>query len=193
MMRQRKRGAAGSRRTLSRRDRHRWEKLRLTRSQKTSIQNLANEWTRLAAELSQVQKTIGDLTGQLTVEQAELDGLAPPRPTESLELALRQALDQGDLEGSLEAAASSSHKAEAQAARALAQLPYWTGTLEDLQAAAVPTAERSIALRSSSPRWTRSRNSSAQRPGTRPPSRPKPRPGSNTCGKPAGRCSPRTT
>ena len=117
------------------------EKLRLTRSQKTSIQNLANEWTRLAAELSQVQKTIRNLTGQLTVEQAELDGLAPPIPTESLELALRQALDQGDLEGSLEAARVKLAQAEAQAARALAQLPYWSGTLEDLQAAAVPTAE----------------------------------------------------
>jgi uncharacterized protein YhaN len=117
------------------------EKLRLTRSQKTSIQNLANEWTRLAAELSQVQKTIRDLSGQLAVEQAELDGLAPPRPTEFLELALRQALDQGDLEGSLEAARVKLAQAEAQAARALAQLPYWTGTLEDLQAAAVPTAE----------------------------------------------------
>ena len=33
------------------------------------------------------------------------------------------------------------HKRKHQAARALAQLPYWTGTLEDLQAAAVPTAE----------------------------------------------------
>ncbi len=86
------------------------EKLRLTRSQKTSIQNLANEWTRLAAEFSQVQKSICDLTGQLAVEQAEFDGLAPPRPTESLELALRQALDQGDLEGSLETCAPGSHK-----------------------------------------------------------------------------------
>jgi uncharacterized protein YhaN len=117
------------------------EKLRLTRSQKTSIQNLANEWTRLAAELSQVQKAICNLTEQLAVGQAELDGLAPPRSTESLELALRQAVDQGDLEGSLEAARIRLAQAEAQAARALAQLPHWTRTLEDLQAAAVPTAE----------------------------------------------------
>ena len=117
------------------------EKLRLTRSQKTSIQNLANEWTRLAAELRQVQKTIGDLTDSL--RPSKRSSTAWPRRDQrnrwswhsgrrSIRVTwkaawkpARQARTSGSPGGAGPGPASATG----------------SGTLEDLQAAAVPTAE----------------------------------------------------
>jgi len=117
------------------------EQLRLTRAQKAAIANLAGERTRLAAERAQTSARISELAGQLDDATAELGRLAPPTATGPLDVALRQARDQGDLDRILEAGRNRLAVAENEAARALAQLPLWTGPLETLERACVPTVE----------------------------------------------------
>jgi uncharacterized protein YhaN len=117
------------------------ERLRLTRTQKTAIQNLANDRSRLAAEHEQVLKTVSEHAEQLRAEQAAMEGLPPTKETGSLEPALAQARDLGDLDGAIESARTRLAQATQQAARALSQLPLWHGTLEALEAARAPAAE----------------------------------------------------
>jgi uncharacterized protein YhaN len=117
------------------------ERLRLTRAQRAAIQDLASDRTRLAAEHVQTLKTIAEHTEQLQVEQAALEELPPPREVGSLEVALGQARDLGDLDGALEAARNGLARAEQDAARRLSQLTLWDGTLEALEAARAPAAE----------------------------------------------------
>jgi len=117
------------------------EQLRLTRAQKAAIANLVGERTRLAAERAQTIARISELASQLDDATAELGRLAPPTETGLLDVSLRQARDQGDLDRILEASRNRLAVAENEAARALAQLPLWTEPLETLETAYVPTVE----------------------------------------------------
>jgi len=117
------------------------EQLRLTRAQKAAIANLAGERTRLAAKRTQTVARISELASQLDDATAELGRLAPPTKTGPLDVSLRQARDQGDLDRILEAGRNRLAVAENEAARALAQLPLWTGPLETLETACVHTVE----------------------------------------------------
>jgi hypothetical protein len=117
------------------------EQLRLTRAQKAAIANLAGERTRLAAERAQIIARISELASQLDDATAELGRLAPPTETGPLDVSLRQARDQGDLDRIAEAGRNQLAVAENEAARALAQLPLWTGPLETLETACVPAVE----------------------------------------------------
>ncbi len=117
------------------------EQLRLTRAQKAAIANLASERTRLEAEHVQTTAKISELASQLDDATAELGRLASPTETGPLDVSLRQARDQGDLDRHLEAGRQRLAVAEKEAARALAQLPLWTRPLETLEAARVPTVE----------------------------------------------------
>jgi uncharacterized protein YhaN len=117
------------------------EKLRLTRAQKAAIVSLAGERTRMAAEQEQAIARISELAGQLEDAAAELARLAPPTETGALDVSLRQARDQGDLDRILEAGRSRLAGAENQTARTLTQLPLWTGPLETLETACAPTVE----------------------------------------------------
>ena len=117
------------------------EPLKLTRIQKTAIQKLASERTRLKAEQEQLQKQLAELGNQLSADRTERNGLPAPGETGPLERALKQSRDQGDLDGALETARTRLALAEQQAARALAQLPLWTGTLDELDTASLPASE----------------------------------------------------
>jgi uncharacterized protein YhaN len=116
-------------------------RLRLTQVQKATIASLAGEWTRLAADQGQTAAKIAELLSQLADATAKLSRLEPPQETEALELALRQARDLGDLDGTLKSCRDRLAVAESQIARSLSQLPLWTGTLDDLANACVPTFE----------------------------------------------------
>jgi uncharacterized protein YhaN len=117
------------------------EQLRLTRVQRATIASLAGEWTRLAAEQDQNTMRIGEVAGQHDDAKSKLSKLEPPQETEALESALRQARDLGDLDRMLQSCRERLEAAESQTTRALAQLPLWTGSLEDLATACVPTLE----------------------------------------------------
>ena len=123
------------------------EQLRLSRAQRTAIQKLATDRTRLGTEHEQALKKLSELAEQHQAEQAALAALPPPRETGSMELALGQARDQGDLDGALETARTRLAQATQQAARSLSQLALWDGTLEALEAAGRRPPRRSIASR----------------------------------------------
>ncbi len=117
------------------------EQLRLTRAQKTAITTLAGERTRLVAERKQTLVKIAELAGQLDDSTVDLGKLAPPMATGPLDVALRQARDQGDLDRRLEDSRHRLATAEQELARALMQLPLWTEPLETLETGCVPSIE----------------------------------------------------
>ncbi len=117
------------------------EQLQLTCAQKTAIASLASERTRLGAEQAQTIAKISEQAGQLDDATAELGKLASPTETGPLDVSLRQARDQGDLDRNLEVGRQRLAVAEKEAARALVQLPLWIGPLETLETVRVPTVE----------------------------------------------------
>ncbi|WP_165229632.1 AAA family ATPase [Aquisphaera insulae] len=117
------------------------ERLRLNRSQKAAIQRLATERTRLDASRKQAVALLADLAARHEAERAEIDRLPPSADTSALELALKRARDQGDLDGAIEAARAKLAQAERQVARGLQALPLWTGPIEALDALRVPGKE----------------------------------------------------
>jgi uncharacterized protein YhaN len=119
------------------------EALRPSRAQKAAIAKRAAEHARLAAEHDQAGARVAELAARLAAERIELDrlDLETPGDAEPLAMALRQARDQGDLDTQLETARARLDQAGREAARALGQLPLWTGPLETIAALAVPSAE----------------------------------------------------
>src|SRR5579883_59041 len=117
------------------------EAFRPSRAQKAAIAKRTAEHARLTAEHDQAGARVAELTARLEAERTELDRLETPGDPGPLALALRQARDQGDLDGQLETARARLDQAEREAARALGQLPLWTGPLEAIVALAVPSAE----------------------------------------------------
>ncbi len=115
--------------------------LRPTRAQKATISRLAAELARLTAEQEQAGTRVAELAARLDAEQAELDRIEPPGDPEPLAIALKQARDQGDLDAQLEAARARLERAGAEAARALARLPLWSGPLDAVAGLAVPSPE----------------------------------------------------
>src|SRR5262249_4039270 len=106
-----------------------------------TIARLAADLARLTAEQDQAGARVAELTARLESEQAELDRIEAPGDPEALTIALRQARDQGDLDAQVAAARARLAQAGAEAARALAQLPLWGGTLDAVANLAVPAAE----------------------------------------------------
>ncbi len=117
------------------------EQLRLTRAHKAAIVRLAGEWAKLTSDQAQITAKLAEQTRQLDEITAELGRLAPPPETGALGGALRQARDQGDLDRVLDDVRNRLAIVANEAGRALAQLPLWTGPLEALAAACVPTIE----------------------------------------------------
>ncbi|QEH35255.1 Chromosome partition protein Smc [Aquisphaera giovannonii] len=117
------------------------DRLKLTRSQKATIQRLATERAKLDAARQQAAAAVADLEARHEAERAELDRLPPPADASPLELALKQARDQGDLDAAIDAARERLAQAERQAARSLAGLPLWAGPMDALAAARVPGVE----------------------------------------------------
>jgi uncharacterized protein YhaN len=114
---------------------------RPTRVQKAAIARLTTEVARLTAEQDQAGARVAELAARLESEQAELDRIETPSDTEPLAIALRQARDQGDLDAQIASARIRLDQADAEAARALAQLPMWSGPLVAVVNRPVPPAE----------------------------------------------------
>jgi hypothetical protein len=115
--------------------------LRPGRSQKTTISRLSADLARLTAEQDQLGARVAELAARVESEQAELDRIEAPGDPEPLAIALRQARDQGDLDAQLDAARARLEQAEAEAARALAQLPLRSGPLDAVVNRPAPPVE----------------------------------------------------
>jgi uncharacterized protein YhaN len=99
--------------------------------------------TELAALRADRKKADDEVARLVASRSARPDPLSPEagRLARSLESAIERARAEGDLEGSLAAAQVDLAKKAAQATVNLANLPLWSGSLEDLEALAVPSTE----------------------------------------------------
>lgn len=107
------------------------------RTVKLRLQTLARRHDALRAELARIEAAIVELSSA---------GVEPPSPGAAVDPAeLRAALQVARREGDLELRAGGARRSvttlEAEAARALARLGSWTGTLEALQTLALPAEE----------------------------------------------------
>jgi uncharacterized protein YhaN len=117
------------------------EQLRLTRLQQVAIQDLGNRHDALVQALAQAQSDREETARLLAEQRAAWESLAAPRDAGPLKQALRQAQSEGDLDQALAEAEARARRLEEQAAVGLARLGLWSGTLEQLERLAVPSAE----------------------------------------------------
>ncbi len=117
------------------------EQVRLTRSQQVDIQNLGARQAALLEQARQAQTEIEESQSSLTEAQQQSAALEGPRDVGPLKATLRRVQGQGDLEEQREQLVAALQTGEEQVAVDLARLGLWTGTLEQLEKLAVPSAE----------------------------------------------------
>ncbi len=117
------------------------DRLRLTSPQKVVIQNLGNRYEALANELRQAQQHIEDSRSDLAEVERAIAELPPARDAAALKDAVRRTQPHGDLEQQLAGSQTELTRLEDQAAADLEKLPLWSGSLDELERLAVPSAE----------------------------------------------------
>jgi uncharacterized protein YhaN len=122
-------------------DLERVDDLRLGADEPPRIQELGGKQERLGGRLSTALETVGDLNTELEQAREVLQRLAAPIDSAELRQAVRQVDLQGPLEEELLTLQNKLHSDEAQAALQLKRLPLWSGALEELERAPVPTVE----------------------------------------------------
>jgi uncharacterized protein YhaN len=114
------------------------ETLRLRADEPASIRALGQQFAKLRGQAEEARKTIArheDQIERLDKDLAELEGA---RVVEPLRRAVKQARKAGDLDARLAEARGKLARAEKKAATALAQLPGWRRSADELQCLAVP-------------------------------------------------------
>lgn len=120
------------------------EKFRLPAVRRAEILRLATEHTALAVRLRSAEDELETAQEQLAALPELPDLPVVPDPS-SLASKLERALQEGDVEESLEQAGWEIRKREQAFERAAARLPLWSGSAEEALALVVPSAE-TIAL-----------------------------------------------
>ncbi|MGP0067306.1 MAG: hypothetical protein ACLQGP_27390, partial [Isosphaeraceae bacterium] len=114
------------------------ESLRLRADEPAIIRKLGQQFAKLRGQTEEARKTIARHEDQIARQEKELADLDEPRNVEPLRRAVKQARKAGDLDDRLKEARTKLARAEKKAATALAQLPGWSRSAEDLQCLAVP-------------------------------------------------------
>lgn len=114
------------------------ESLRLRADEPANIRSLAKQFAAHAARRDEARKAIGRLEAQVERLDRKRSGLGDPRDAEPLRQAARQARNAGDLDDRHEQARVARERAERSASRALARLPGWSRTLDELEQLAAP-------------------------------------------------------
>jgi uncharacterized protein YhaN len=117
------------------------DRLRLTRLEQVSIQDLGNRHDALVQALAQAESDRQETVRLLGEERAALETVPPPRDPGPLKQALRQAQSEGDLDKAHAEAAARTRRLTEQAEVGLARLGLWSGTLDDLERLASPSTE----------------------------------------------------
>ena len=117
------------------------EPLRLTTLQRSTIADLGNRHAAVVQNREQSQQQIRETGEQLAEEQSQLAQLESPRPPGPLKDAVRRVQSQGNLQQQWADARAELARLEQQAAIDVRRLPYWSGTLEELEKTTVPAAE----------------------------------------------------
>ena len=133
------------------------ETLRPRADEPAFIRILGQRFAERRGQADQARKTIARHESQIKRQASELAELEQPRDVEPLRRAIRQARKAGDLDARLADARGKLRHAEKNAATALAQLPGWTRSAEDLEQFAPPWPPRSTSSKPTS----RSRSASA--------------------------------
>ncbi|MFI5454470.1 MAG: AAA family ATPase [Isosphaerales bacterium] len=137
--------------------------LRLRTDEPAIIHMLGQQSAELRGQAEPARRAIARYDDQITRQEKELAGLEQPREVEPLRRAVRQARKAGDLDASLTEARGKLARAEKKAATALAQLPGWSRSAEDLQLLAVPLNATLDQYESQFQETTRQRQASAER------------------------------
>ena len=117
------------------------EPLRLTTLQRAAIADLGNRHAALVQNLEQSQQDIRDSREQLAAEQSQLAEIEAPRPAGPLKDAIRRVQSQGNLQQQAADVRAELARRQQQAAVELGRLPYWSGTLEELEKLRIPAIE----------------------------------------------------
>jgi uncharacterized protein YhaN len=114
------------------------ETLRLRIDEPAIIHALGQQSAELRGQAESVQMTIARHDNQIARHASNLAKLDQPQDVEPLRRALGQARKAGDLDASLGSAVAKLTRADQAMATALAQLPGWSRSAEDLNRLAVP-------------------------------------------------------
>ncbi len=114
------------------------ETLRLRVDEPAIIRRLGQRFAELRVQAEEARKTIARHEDQIKRQEKEQADLEPPRDVEPLRRAVKQARKAGDLDAGLADARGKLARAEKKAATALARLPGWSRSAEELQRLAVP-------------------------------------------------------
>ena len=117
------------------------EPLKLTRVQKTAIQNLASERTRLKAEHQQIQKQLAELAQPARRRPGRAEGASRAQRDRAARAGPEAIARPGRPRRRPGGRAQPPGTGGAAGRRALSQLPLWTGTLDELDSASVPAGE----------------------------------------------------
>ena len=139
------------------------ETLRLRTDEPAIIHMLGQQSAELRGQAEEARRTIARHEDQITRQEKELAGLEQPRDVEPLRRAVRQARKAGDLDARLAEARGKLARAEKKAATALAQLPGWSRSAEDLERLAVPLNATLDQYESQFQETTRQRQAFAER------------------------------
>lgn len=117
------------------------ESLRLTESQRARIQELGSQFESLGAELRNSGERVAELEEEVKRQKEQLADLPDTPDTQKIELTIKQARREPNLEDQLSNKKEERRKLEAQSRIDLKKLGLWEGALEDLEALAVTSPE----------------------------------------------------
>jgi uncharacterized protein YhaN len=117
------------------------ETLRLTSSQRLTIQNLGTRCETLQRQIEQARKDIHTAGSQLAESRAELSGLEPPRNVAMLVAGVQRVQEQGKLDEQRATIGRDLTRIEEQVSIDLARLDLWSGSVEELEQLRVPSPE----------------------------------------------------
>jgi uncharacterized protein YhaN len=117
------------------------EALRLSHVQQAGIRELRDSQAGLLKDLEHAKQDCDKLSLELKQAETELERLPASRDGAGLRLALARVQEHGKLVDSLRKSQTAEQTLGLQLTRDLKRLPLWTRTLENLETAAVPSAE----------------------------------------------------
>ena len=127
------------------------------------IRRLGQRFAELRVQAEEARKTIARHDDQIKRQEKEQADLEQPRDVEPLRRAVKQARKAGDLDARLADARGKYARAEKKATTALAQLPGWSQSAEELQRLAVPLSATLDQFESQLADTARQRQSLAER------------------------------
>lgn len=117
------------------------ESLRLPATSRQRILDLAARQRELHGNLMRARRTAEGLGPKIHRAEADIDRLGPPRDAGTLREAVRRVQKRGSLDDELAKATREYKAEEAQAGIDLGKLPLWGHSLEELEAAPVPSSD----------------------------------------------------